>query len=79
VSARPPGVAPAGQLEQMFNHMEKTLLEIGFLNRHNPKPIMKALRRLLARSRMEEREVQILRGIWSKIDWMLRSRQKGRG
>ena len=76
VPAHPSEVASADHLEQMFRHMEKTLLEIGFLNRHNPKPIIKVLRRLLARSHMEEREVQILRGIWSKIDWVLRSRQR---
>jgi len=69
------GVASADHLEKMFRQMEETLLKIEFLNRDNPKPIMKALRRLLARSGMDEREVQILRGIWSKIDWTLRSNQ----
>ena len=53
----------------MFEHMEKTLLEIEFLDAKNPKRIMRVLRRLFGRSEMEEREVQILQGIWSKIDW----------
>jgi tRNA/rRNA methyltransferase len=69
------GVATAGVLEKMFRHMEETLLRIEFLNSDNPKPIMKVLRRLFARSRMDVREVQILRGIWSKIDWTFRSKQ----
>jgi tRNA C32,U32 (ribose-2'-O)-methylase TrmJ len=32
---------------------------------------MRVLRRLFGRSEMEEREVQILQGIWSKIDWQM--------
>jgi tRNA/rRNA methyltransferase len=39
---------------------------------------MKVLRRLFARSRMDDREVRILQGIWSKIDWMLRAKEKGK-
>jgi len=75
VAAHATSVASADHLEKMFRHMEETLLKIEFLNRDNPKPILKVLRRLFARSRMDEREVQILRGIWSKIDWVLRSKQ----
>ena len=63
--------AKAGQLERMFEHMEKTLLNIEFFEAKNPKRIMRALRRLFGRCEMEEREVQILQGIWSKIDWHL--------
>jgi tRNA/rRNA methyltransferase len=76
VAAHVPKVASADHLEKMFRHMEETLLKMEFLNRENPKPIMKVLRRLFARSRMDEREVQILRGIWSKVDWILRSEQR---
>jgi tRNA/rRNA methyltransferase len=60
----------------MLEHMEKTLLDIGFLEAKNPKRVMKALRRLFGRCQMEERELQILQGIWSKIDWHLRRAQK---
>ena len=63
-------------LENMFTHMEKTLLDIGFLEARNPGGIMRTLRRLFGRSQMEERDVRVLQGIWSKVDWILR---KGRG
>jgi tRNA/rRNA methyltransferase len=69
-------LAKASQLERMLEHMEKTLLDIGFLEAKNPKRVMKALRRLFGRCQMEERELQILQGIWSKIDWHLRRAQK---
>lgn len=74
----PPSVkmASAEQMERMFEHMERTLLDIGFLEAKNPKRMMRTLRRLFGRSHLEERDVSILQGIWSRIDWILR---KGRG
>lgn len=72
----PVRLASSNQMEEMFEHMERTLLEIGFLEAENPKRIMRTLRRLFGRSRMEERDVRILQGIWSRVDWILR---RGRG
>jgi tRNA/rRNA methyltransferase len=65
-------LASSDLLERMFDHMERTLMDIGFLDAGHPKRIMGVLRRLFGRSQMEEREVQILQGIWSKVDWYLR-------
>jgi len=67
-------LAQAEQLERMFEHTEKTLLRIGFLDSNNPKRIMRVLRRLFGRSQMDEREVRILEGIWSQADWHLERR-----
>jgi tRNA/rRNA methyltransferase len=72
IQKHPIRLAKAEQLERMFEHMERTLLNIGFLDSKNPKRIMKVLRRLFGRSEMEEREVQILQGIWSQVDHHLR-------
>ena len=72
--SRPVKMASSAQVEGMFQHMERTLLEIGFLEAQNPKRIMRALRRLFGRSLLEEREVRILHGIWSKVDWVIRKR-----
>jgi tRNA/rRNA methyltransferase len=66
-------LAQAEKLERMFDHMEKTLLHIGFLDSNHPKRIMRALRKLFGRSQMDEREVQILHGIWSQMDHHLRN------
>jgi tRNA/rRNA methyltransferase len=65
-------LAQSEQLEKMFEHMEKTLIQIGFLDSDHPKRIMRALRRLFGRSQMDEREVQILQGIWSQMDHQYR-------
>jgi tRNA/rRNA methyltransferase len=77
VRERPVQLVKAGHLERMFEHMEETLLKIEFLNPNNSKRVMRVLRSLYGRSRMDEREVQILQGIWSRIDWYLRMKGKG--
>ena len=51
---KPIRLAQAEQLETMFEHMERTLLRIGFLDPNHPKRIMRVLRRLLGRSQMDQ-------------------------
>jgi tRNA/rRNA methyltransferase len=70
-------LAKADHLERMFEHMEKTLLQIGFLDSNHPKRIMQVMRNLLGRSQMGEREVQILQGIWSQMDYHLKRAKSG--
>ena len=70
-------LAPVGQLEGLFDHMEEALLGIGFLDPKNPKRIMRAIRKILGRSQLDEREVRILRGIWSQMNWFLKNKVEG--
>ena len=53
------------QLEGFFAHMQKTLFDIGFFTTQNPARLMQRLRRLYARARIEQEEINILRGILS--------------
>ena len=62
-------LAPSGELEPLFSHMENTLLRIGHLNPQNPDHIMRSLRRMFFRADLDSREVAILRGMLSQIDW----------
>jgi tRNA/rRNA methyltransferase len=78
IPKHPIEVAATESLERMYEHMEQTLLKVGFLNANNPKQIMGVLRRLFGRSRMDEREVRVLQGIWSKVDWWMKEKEKGR-
>jgi tRNA/rRNA methyltransferase len=55
--------APAEQVEGLFRHMEEALHEIEFLHSKHPTKLMHKLRRLYARARLEQEEVNILRGI----------------
>jgi len=62
-------LAPGALLESMYCHMETVLMKIGFLNPENPAHLMMTLRRILARAELDSREVTILRGMMSQIDW----------
>lgn len=53
------------QVEGFFAHLQKTLAEIGFFTTQNPARLMQRLRRLYARTRLEQEEINILRGILS--------------
>lgn len=53
------------QTEGFYAHLEKTLHEIGFFTTQNPARLMQRLRRLYARARLEQEEINILRGILS--------------
>jgi len=52
-------------LERFFEHLEKTLVDIEFLDPNNPKQLMTRLRRLYQRTGIDKVEVNILRGILS--------------
>ncbi len=71
-------LARAEQTDRMLEHMEKTLLRIGFLDSKNPQRIIRVLRKLFGRSQMDEREVKILEGIWSQMDHHLRVARKAK-
>jgi tRNA (cytidine32/uridine32-2'-O)-methyltransferase len=57
--------AGADDVERLFAHMEEALLEMGFLKVEAPKQAMARLRRLFQRTRLDQMEVNILRGIFT--------------
>jgi len=61
--------ASAEQIEQLFDRMRRALLNIGFLDPQNPDHLLLALRRLLGRAGLEERDVRILSGLFRQIEW----------
>ena len=69
-------LAPGAEVESMFQHMRQTLLNIEFLDPQNPDHLLRTFRRLLGREGLDEREVRILHGLWSRIDWLDRERRK---
>lgn len=50
-------------VEGFYQHLEETLIKIGFLNADAPGRLMQRVRRMYARARLEKEEVNILRGI----------------
>jgi tRNA/rRNA methyltransferase len=69
IAAEPRALAATESSEGLFGQMERTLTKIGFLNPQNPGHLMKSIRRILLRAEMDDREVAILRGMMTQIDW----------
>ncbi len=69
-------LAPAREVESMFEHMRRTLLDIEYLDPQNPDHILRTFRRIFGRAGLSERDVRILHGLWSRIDWIDGERRK---
>ena len=59
--------ASLSDIDGMYAHLEQALVAIDFLDPQNPKKLMPRLKRLFSRTRLEQEEVNILRGIAKKI------------
>jgi tRNA (cytidine32/uridine32-2'-O)-methyltransferase len=57
----------AEQMEGFYQHLEQTLVEIGYHNPENPKMLMSRLRRIYNRVTPDHSEMQILRGVLSSM------------
>jgi tRNA/rRNA methyltransferase len=55
--------ATGAEVEALFEHWERAMVESGFLDPAQPKRLMERLRRLFARGGLEREEVQFLRGM----------------
>ncbi|HSG57992.1 MAG TPA: RNA methyltransferase [Woeseiaceae bacterium] len=68
--AREPDVPPATseEFEYFYAHLEQVLKDIRFLDPDNPRTLMRRLRRLFIRARLDKNEVNILRGILTAVD-----------
>lgn len=64
--------ATSGQLESLFDHWQKTLVDIDFLDPNNPRTLMSKIRRLILRAHPDEVEANILRGMLSQVDKTIR-------
>ena len=63
-SKKPPfPLADFEQVEGFYGHLQEVMYETEFLDPAQPKRLMRRLRRLFARARLEKEEVNILRGI----------------
>jgi tRNA/rRNA methyltransferase len=68
------GFASLAQVEGLIDHWERTLLAINFLDPAKPKRLMPRLRRLFARSRLEQEEIDILRGVLAQVDQLAKQK-----
>jgi tRNA/rRNA methyltransferase len=60
--------APHEDIEQFYEHLERSLYASGFLHPRYPRKLMERLRRLFARAQLERVELNILRGMLAAWD-----------
>ena len=88
--SRDPGIAvnpegtretpSASEMEALFRQIEMLLDRIAFLNPNRPEGVMNTLRRLHHRAGLDKRDLAILRGMWSQLEWSVndwRGRKRG--
>ena len=56
-------IASSSEVEMMLEHLEQVLFESEFLDRQNPGKTLVRLRRMFMRIKLDETEVQMMRGI----------------
>ncbi len=69
-------LAHGDEIENMFSHMKKSLLNINFLDKQNPEHVLRTFRRIFGMAGLTSRDVRIIRGMMSRIDWTENQRRK---
>lgn len=62
------------ELEQFYQHLEQTLTSINFLDPTRPRHLMSRLRRLYGKAHVTKLEMNILRGILTKTDYVVKNK-----
>ena len=60
--------ATSEEFELFYEHLERVLKDVDFLNPDNPRHLMRRLRRLFIRTRPDKNEINILRGILAAVE-----------
>jgi len=71
-------LATGDEIENMFMHMKKTLVDIDFLDKQNPDHLLRTFRRIFGQAGLTSRDIRILRGLMSRIDWTEAQRRKNK-
>ncbi|VAW80921.1 tRNA (cytidine(32)/uridine(32)-2'-O)-methyltransferase [hydrothermal vent metagenome] len=59
-------------VEQMFDHIHEVLTDIDFINKDHPVKLLRRIRRMFHKAELEEKEVQIVRGIFAAVENKIR-------
>lgn len=63
-------------LDRMYEHLFKLLYQIDFINEKQPIKLIRRIKRLFNKAQMEEKEVQIIRGILSAVEKNLKCKSE---
>lgn len=59
--------ASAAEMDLLFEHLERALTHTGFLDPRSPRMLMPRLRRVFMKARLDQNEMNILRGVLTSI------------
>jgi len=59
---------PQGQMEHLYNHLEKVLIATSFIDPEAPRYIMRRMRRMFGRAAPDSHEFNIVRGILTSVE-----------
>lgn len=76
INKRPVRPCEGRKLEAMFNHMRETFRLIDYSDPLSPDHILRTFRRIFGRTTLSDRDVRILQGLWSRMDWIEKQRRK---
>jgi tRNA/rRNA methyltransferase len=66
-----PRMAKRRELDDMYEHLKKTFMKIGFAHPENPEHPLQHLRSFLSRIHLRARDVRVIRGMCRQIDWYI--------
>lgn len=70
-------LATQEELNGMLQHLEQTMVDIGFYDPNNPKQLMPRLRRLFQRAAPDKSEINILRGVMKSVQKQTKKPDQG--
>ena len=62
-----PRYASHDEVEALYAHLHEACIAVGFIDPEHPKKLFERMRRLFARTRLEQEEVQLLRGLCKQM------------
>ena len=77
VTVPPDPPATDEEVSHFHRHLEQVLIEIGFLDPENPRLLLRRLRRLFNRAKLDRNEANILRGVLTAVQANNRTRDNG--
>ncbi len=66
-------LAKSKDVEDMYDHMKKALLEIGYLDKQNPDVALGKFKRILTRAGLLDKDVKLIRGVFRQLLWYIRN------
>ena len=60
-------LATADEMNYFYDHLEQSMIDVGFLNPEQPRKLMRRLKSLFNRAHLDENEVSILRGFLAAV------------